>query len=89
LRARLSPVRFESKNREIPPISCNFKSHPGGFLCTADLLVALPGREKCLSCCISETLLYSRCSLQAENARTCFQPDPWSRGLYWTNWTNG
>src|ERR1022692_621873 len=32
----LSPVRFASKNREIPPISRNFEGNPGGFLCTAD-----------------------------------------------------
>jgi hypothetical protein len=32
----LSPVRFESKSSEIAPISCNFQSNPGGFLCTSD-----------------------------------------------------
>jgi hypothetical protein len=30
------PLRFESKNYETAPISCNFQSNPGGFLCIAD-----------------------------------------------------
>src|SRR5450759_4814804 len=29
----LSPVRVESKSCGIAPISCNFQSNPGGFLC--------------------------------------------------------
>src|ERR1035438_2054854 len=32
----LSPVRFERKRCGIAPISRNFKSNPGGFLCTSD-----------------------------------------------------
>jgi hypothetical protein len=39
LRARLSLVRFESKNCGIAAISRGFQSNPGGFLCTSDLLV--------------------------------------------------
>src|ERR1017187_10002175 len=34
----LSPVHFESKSCGIAPISCNFKSNPGGFLCTSDCM---------------------------------------------------
>jgi hypothetical protein len=45
LRARLSPVRFESKNCGIAAISRDFQSNPGGFLCTTDCVVALPGIE--------------------------------------------
>jgi hypothetical protein len=33
----VSPVRFESKICGIAPISCNFQSNPGGFLCTRPL----------------------------------------------------
>jgi hypothetical protein len=33
-----SPVQFQSKNREIAPISCNFERNPGGFLCTSDCM---------------------------------------------------
>src|ERR1017187_8577427 len=32
----LSPVRFERKRCGIARISRNFKSNPGGFLCTSD-----------------------------------------------------
>jgi hypothetical protein len=39
LRARLSLVRFASKNCEIAAISRDFQNNPGGFLCTSDLLV--------------------------------------------------
>jgi hypothetical protein len=45
LRARLSLVRFESKNCGIAAFSRDFQSNPGGFLCPSDLLVALPGIE--------------------------------------------
>jgi hypothetical protein len=41
----LSPVRFESKSSEIAPISCNFQSNPGGFLCTADCVAEGEGFE--------------------------------------------
>jgi hypothetical protein len=34
----LSPVRFQSKNREIAPVSRNFQRIPGGFLCTSDFM---------------------------------------------------
>src|ERR1035438_4031948 len=36
LRATHSPVQFESKSCGIAPISCNFQSNLGGFLCTSD-----------------------------------------------------
>jgi hypothetical protein len=45
LRARLSLVRFESKNCGIAAISRDFQSNPSRFLCTSDLLVALTGIE--------------------------------------------
>jgi hypothetical protein len=45
LGARLSLVRFESKNCGIAAISRDFQNNPGRFLCTSDLLVALPGIE--------------------------------------------
>jgi hypothetical protein len=48
IKRTLSPVRFKSKNREIPLTSCNIRGHPGRFLCTADLLVALPGISRML-----------------------------------------
>src|SRR5580658_910879 len=41
----LSLVRFESKRRGIAPISRDFQSNPGRFLCTSDCVVALPGIE--------------------------------------------
>jgi|ERR1035438_2834975 hypothetical protein len=43
---KLSPVRFESKNREIPPISCNYHRNPGGFLCTSDCVAERVGFSK-------------------------------------------
>jgi hypothetical protein len=43
--ARFSPARFEGNNREIAPIFHKFLSNLGGFLCTSDWLVALPGIE--------------------------------------------
>src|ERR1035438_6945381 len=39
LRARLSLVRFESKNCRIAAFSSDFQSNPGGFLCPSDWLV--------------------------------------------------
>jgi hypothetical protein len=39
LRARLSLVRFESKNCGIAAIPSYFQSNPGRFLCTSGLLV--------------------------------------------------
>src|ERR1035441_2474993 len=42
---KLSPVRFESKNREIPPISCNYHRNPSGFLCTSDCVAEREGFE--------------------------------------------
>ena len=45
LKAALSLVRFESKNSGIEPISRDSQATHAEFLCTADLLVALPGIE--------------------------------------------
>src|ERR1700731_1122859 len=45
LRTRFSPVRFERKNCGIAAISRDFQDNAGRFLCTSDLLVALPGIE--------------------------------------------
>jgi hypothetical protein len=41
----LSPVRFEGKNSEIAPISCNFRRNPGGFLCASDCVAERKGFE--------------------------------------------
>src|ERR1017187_6562356 len=41
----LSPVRFERKRCGIAPISRNFKSNPGGFLCTSDCVAEGEGFE--------------------------------------------
>ena len=45
LSTRFSLVRFERKNRGIAAISRDFQDNAGRFLCTSDLLVALPGIE--------------------------------------------
>jgi hypothetical protein len=36
LSSALSPVLFESNEREIPPVSPNFHINTGGILCTSD-----------------------------------------------------
>jgi hypothetical protein len=41
----LSLVRFQSKSCEVAPISCNFQSNPGGFLCTSDCMAEGEGFE--------------------------------------------
>src|ERR1035441_894065 len=43
--ASLSPVHFESKRCGIAPISRNFQSNPGGFLCTSDCVAEGSGFE--------------------------------------------
>jgi hypothetical protein len=41
----LLPVRRKSKSCEIAPISWNFRSNPGGFLCTSDCVAEREGFE--------------------------------------------
>jgi hypothetical protein len=41
----LSPVRFESMNCEIAPISRNFQRNSGGFLCSSDCVAEQEGFE--------------------------------------------
>src|SRR5271155_3313989 len=51
-----SSVPFESKNREISPISCNCERDPGGFLCTSDCVAGRSGFELSLPFCINVRL---------------------------------